>query len=240
MGRKGDPKMLLAVQARMANPDISLFEAIKRAGFNYPDDIDGKAVDDEGISLIQRKNQLSRRLRNLKTTRPPKPKREKTSQGGGGGGGAFADLVESQQASFRHLLHLDSAHTEMEDSCKQEVQRVPETDHDLSWDPHSNLTYLARKITDSFDEGTDSSLFSLVRQTSAVSMPLRTNGQPLCTEFGLRRLDRTCHSIGLTIDQLALILSTTDNLPERLGLSPNRPVEERHDNWFAGPHSASM
>jgi hypothetical protein len=63
MGRKGDPRMHRAVAARLSNPKISLFEALQVGGFEYPNDEDSNAVDSENITLGQRKNQLSRRVR---------------------------------------------------------------------------------------------------------------------------------------------------------------------------------
>jgi len=62
-GRKGDPRMHRAVAARVANPKISLFEALRIGGFEYTQDTDSNAMDSEQITLGQRKNQLSRRVR---------------------------------------------------------------------------------------------------------------------------------------------------------------------------------
>jgi hypothetical protein len=62
-GRKGDARMHRAVGARLANPKISLFNALKIGGFQYENDDDANAVDSEQITLTQRKNQLSRRIR---------------------------------------------------------------------------------------------------------------------------------------------------------------------------------
>ena len=52
-----------AVAARLADPKISLFEALKIGGFEYENDNDANAPDSEHITLGQRKNQLSRRVR---------------------------------------------------------------------------------------------------------------------------------------------------------------------------------
>jgi hypothetical protein len=63
-GRKGDPRMHRAVQARLANPTITLLEALQLGGFDYSSDVnDANVVDSENVTLGQRKNQLSRRLR---------------------------------------------------------------------------------------------------------------------------------------------------------------------------------
>jgi hypothetical protein len=52
-----------AVAARLANPDISLFQALRKGGFDYPTNDDASVTDSEKVTLGQRKNQLSRRLR---------------------------------------------------------------------------------------------------------------------------------------------------------------------------------
>jgi hypothetical protein len=53
-----------AVSARLENPDLSLYEALRIGGFDYPaNNDDASQVDSENVTLGQRKNQLSRRLR---------------------------------------------------------------------------------------------------------------------------------------------------------------------------------
>ena len=52
-----------AVAARLKNPEISLFDALKIGGFEYISNNDSSATDSENVTLGQRKNQLSRRLR---------------------------------------------------------------------------------------------------------------------------------------------------------------------------------
>ena len=85
LGRKGDPRMHKAVTARLDDPNLSLYEALKIGGFNYPDNDDASQIDSEHVTLGQRKNQLSRRLRLAK-----KQRRES-----GGGGGALNSGVSS-------------------------------------------------------------------------------------------------------------------------------------------------
>lgn len=67
-GRPSDPRMTRAVQARQADPELSLRDALVRGGFVF-DLVDetGEIVDTDNISLVQRKNQLSRRMRLIKT-----------------------------------------------------------------------------------------------------------------------------------------------------------------------------
>jgi hypothetical protein len=62
-GRKGDPRMHRAVAARLSNPSLSLFEALRAGGFDYSMDDDSQALDADQVTLGQRKNQLSRRIR---------------------------------------------------------------------------------------------------------------------------------------------------------------------------------
>ena len=77
--RGGDVRMHKAVAARLENPTITLMEALVSGGFRFPTtdcdedkkvassllgSIDRKVLlDEDGVQLCQRKNQLSRRLR---------------------------------------------------------------------------------------------------------------------------------------------------------------------------------
>lgn len=63
MGRKGDPRMHRAVSARLKDPSLTLFDALQVGGFDYPADEDAGCFDSERVTLGQRKNQLSRRIR---------------------------------------------------------------------------------------------------------------------------------------------------------------------------------
>lgn len=106
-GRKGDPRMHRAVAARMADPTMTLLDALRAGGFNYPlappntgkDGDDGinnsnsmyNVEDEEGVQLGQRKNQLSRRLRQL------------IRKGGGGSScGAYSDSDGSTMSKKNH------------------------------------------------------------------------------------------------------------------------------------------
>eukprot|EP00557_Chaetoceros_sp_GSL56_P012930 CAMPEP_0176483644 /NCGR_PEP_ID=MMETSP0200_2-20121128/4029_1 /TAXON_ID=947934 /ORGANISM="Chaetoceros sp., Strain GSL56" /LENGTH=763 /DNA_ID=CAMNT_0017880061 /DNA_START=598 /DNA_END=2889 /DNA_ORIENTATION=- len=71
LGRRGDPRMHKAVSVRLANPTMSLLEALVEGGFQFPPHelaassgkSDRDILDEDGVQLCQRKNQLSRRLR---------------------------------------------------------------------------------------------------------------------------------------------------------------------------------
>jgi hypothetical protein len=65
-GRQGDPRMHQAVAVRIENPDLTLFQALQAGGFDYPTEDCSAFVDSENVTLGQRKNQLSRRIRLFK------------------------------------------------------------------------------------------------------------------------------------------------------------------------------
>ena len=64
----------------MENPELSLFEALRIGGFDYAADEDASIMDSEKVTLGQRKNQLSRRLRLAR-----KQQEESGNMGGGNG-----------------------------------------------------------------------------------------------------------------------------------------------------------
>jgi len=67
-GRKGDARMHRAVTLKIEKPETSLVEALQEGGFNF-DGLNEKGkphhevFDQDGVSLMQRKNQLLRRIR---------------------------------------------------------------------------------------------------------------------------------------------------------------------------------
>jgi hypothetical protein len=54
-----------AVQARLENPDMPLYHALRIGGFNFPANEDVSTLDNDRVTLGQRKNQLLRRLRQI-------------------------------------------------------------------------------------------------------------------------------------------------------------------------------
>ena len=105
LGRRGDPRMHKAVAARLVNVDMPLIKALLVGGFTFPllDDEgspkdrnvakidDAKVMDAEGVSLAQRKNQLSRRIRIA---------REKIQEDGGDMS-AYTDVLEDTPFAFQ-------------------------------------------------------------------------------------------------------------------------------------------
>jgi hypothetical protein len=67
-GRKGDVRMHRAVTAKLEQSDMPLVEALQLGGFTFDGvNENGKphheVFDQDGVSLMQRKNQLLRRVR---------------------------------------------------------------------------------------------------------------------------------------------------------------------------------
>ena len=77
-GRLSDPRMVAAIEAKKRDKNLSLREALEAGGFEFPDTEvrcpAANVVDADGVSLAQRKNQLSRRLRQIKEAETKKGK----------------------------------------------------------------------------------------------------------------------------------------------------------------------
>lgn len=71
-GKAGDERMSQAIKAKIQNPSMSHFDALVAGGFVFPEYKKGtKAADifdSDNVSLHQRKNQLSRRLRHVRNS----------------------------------------------------------------------------------------------------------------------------------------------------------------------------
>mmetsp|Transcript_31941 Transcript_31941/g.65018 ORF Transcript_31941/g.65018 Transcript_31941/m.65018 type:complete len:512 (+) Transcript_31941:313-1848(+) len=66
-GMVGDPRMEKSIRIRLANPHLPLRDTLVLGGFVFNTiDEAGDEIDDDGIRLDQRRNQLSRRIRLLK------------------------------------------------------------------------------------------------------------------------------------------------------------------------------
>ncbi len=77
-GRKGDPRMHKAVEARLTNPKLSLLEALQIGGFEFHY-VKEVSYDKDNVLLSQRKNQLSRRIRLFKQSQQKKETPSETS-----------------------------------------------------------------------------------------------------------------------------------------------------------------
>ena len=70
VGRRADPRMNRSVRIKLRNPEISPFDALLQGGYDYPIPAKGSSAheifDSDNVSLHQRKNQLCRRVRQLR------------------------------------------------------------------------------------------------------------------------------------------------------------------------------
>ena len=88
-GRKPDKQMDLAVQIKLSNPDMPHKDALLAAGYVFKR-VEGKTdlVDQSGVSLSQRRNNLCRRIRigkaKLKREQAAEEEEEEVDQDGGG------------------------------------------------------------------------------------------------------------------------------------------------------------
>jgi hypothetical protein len=71
LGRKGDSRMESALNARLADSKMPLQKALEQGGFVFTRGRDGIVYDKDNVRLSQRKNQLSRRIRTLKSQTNP-------------------------------------------------------------------------------------------------------------------------------------------------------------------------
>ena len=63
-GRRGDPRMTRSLQIKLDNPDMDCTLALIQGGYQYDLGASDKTLDEDGITLGQRRNQLARRVRN--------------------------------------------------------------------------------------------------------------------------------------------------------------------------------
>mmetsp|Transcript_2840 Transcript_2840/g.6577 ORF Transcript_2840/g.6577 Transcript_2840/m.6577 type:complete len:604 (+) Transcript_2840:136-1947(+) len=91
-GKPMDHRMAKAMEIRLDDPEISLYDALVAGGFVFREDT-GKniTVDADGVTLTQRKNNLCRRLRIEKKKR----KAEKDTQTSATSSSGFAQLQQS-------------------------------------------------------------------------------------------------------------------------------------------------
>lgn len=261
-GRKGDPRMHVAVKAKLADPHVSLFYALKAGGFNYLNDIDPQAVDEEGVTLAQRKNQLSRRLRMAQ--------KADTRQGttkmvpGTSSMQMFDGLAQRTQATFHHLLRQTTGGSSVASSdsygipdqsvnkdephqfndafsvfpdqpafttaARQEgsepMERSNISDYEQKM-PAYSAPHPSERSNETFSDHAQAPPPPILSRLPSRPISDSTTGASLCSEFGLRSLNRTAQSLGLTLDQFALVLSSKANLGQVLGIQ-NDGEERSH------------
>lgn len=260
LGRKGDPRMHRAVAARLASPKLTLIEALRLGGFDYPHDVhdDHYILPGDTVSLGQRKNQLSRRCRlakqqvhgnngavkkegtkrkrkasasrkhteeaeQLMAMEQPEDYPEETS-------GAKRELTLSEEdvmdegderANARqrmakyhpqyHPIIVPPAHSTLESVSNHTLQTpladIPPTDILSAPAVHATQTAIADALRGPVSGPTAAGAQSLLNHSTANHSSL-----PHPSGVAVASLNATASSVGLTLEQLAISLSSTTNL----------------------------
>jgi len=95
-----------AVQARLDNPDIPLYHALRDGGFDFPANEDASTMDGDQVTLGQRKNQLLRRLRQIARKKENEAAEGSVSEVSGLGKQPFQAAETSSQATQEDQANL--------------------------------------------------------------------------------------------------------------------------------------
>ena len=252
LGRTGDPRMHKAVAARMENPNLSLMEALRIGGFNYPEDCgdDGTCMDSDNITLGQRKNQLSRRCRIAKQHQKKSGDESKWSSEAiltHVSTGAQAELREimKQSSQVQHITST-SGGTRGSKRCASELASeltIPDDDTANMMDPREELTTMRQRMAKFHPQyhkigvpsihissetaaaiaaygetGSTHGCTWQENQGNVAAQPLIHSTHPAHQPSGvaIASLNATAASVGLTLEQLAVALSSTANLSKVL------------------------
>ena len=245
-----------AVAARLANPALTLVEALRTGGFNYPEVVydDHYILENDTVSLGQRKNQLSRRCRLAKQHADPsvKTKRQKRKKQ------TNPDPIfsmepsddfptgsrgQKRQLTFPEDDMMDEG--EMQGSARQRMAKfhpqyhqivVPQTHHNLgsllgtNESSASNLFGPSNAASSAAWPGPGSMLAAQSALADALRgpvtaptstggpllMPSSNHSPSLPSGVAVASLNATASSVGLTLEQLAVSLSSTTNLAKVL------------------------
>jgi hypothetical protein len=211
-GRKGDPRMHKAVSARLADPNLSLYHALVKGGFDYDGDNDPGLMDNEKVTLGQRKNQLSRRLRLAKKTHhgshhisPTGTKRKLSSTGGGTDRHDMSDDPALTNATV--LL----APSDVEHSARSLAHRDHQPQYQQQLRVRHHNPHCARAATNAVSSLSSSSPGTATVVTTASAVSSGSASQKAVSD-----LTDIAGSIGLTLDQLASALGNHRQLAQAL------------------------
>ena len=262
-----------AVAARLADPELSLFEALKVGGFEYQDDTEPTASDSENITLGQRKNQLSRRLRLAKKAEGPSMENNaetsldesSSSTRTKNGTRKSKQRVTSKQTKRTSPEIMTTRKRDPEMSSEilgdTDSKSIEELKDRLSPENHKRRreeqSALAAKYHPdfrhiiiprgagglSFSESSQPRELDRVKDKnkSWVEDQLISNGfsdlrhgqkprssmpPPSISNVAIRSLNATAKSVGITLEQLALALSTSKNLMQILSGANSEECDE--------------
>ncbi|GKY98645.1 hypothetical protein MPSEU_000821100 [Mayamaea pseudoterrestris] len=213
-GRKGDARMHRAVAARLADGAISLFEALQIGGFGYSVDDDANALDQEGVTLGQRKNQLSRRLRQAR--KHPHPGME--------------DFIQTENERKRQNVLLD----EEVEECRKTPKQA-KTEHEQAFLPKNHPAYghsMIPQARTGQQQGSDANAVHYTNQNGKngyhkipSQVHVQHQQEPMYATsphpdppsgVALATFHSIAQSLGMSMEQLALALSSSDNLLQAL------------------------
>jgi len=245
LGRKGDPRMHNAVAARISDPKISLLQALRAGGFGFPEEggDDATLVDADNVTLGQRKNQLSRRLRLSRQhadidnryieAHQDSSLREQinTDLGANMLSVRVPDGVLHPQTSPRLSVKRDSSELSTSDEDNEGIEEDLQEDvaaklakFHPQYHPIYPITRAA--VVESVSvPGTSHLLKSgLIPSTVSVAnhqLPSQNQNEP--SALAVSSLSSTAAGIGMSLEQLAMSLSSTPNLLRVLS-RPNEPA----------------
>lgn len=262
-GRKGDPRMHRAVGARLANPKISLFGALQIGGFEYENDEDANAVDSEQITLAQRKNQLSRRIRlaqKLQATNPynsnsatPTSQNKVTKWPSKMTGIHHVSVKKRQYHSPTNDLALGQSEGLVASSTVNSSAKVgnkidcstnsfhirarqhPDY-HPLMIGVNANAFDSLKNSSDNFSmngensqgNGQTSDGIKSLHQTSSRPLYKQSKNSPHPpSAVAVTSLSQTAASLGMTLEQLALTLRSSNNLSKLIVSGPTVTQQQK-------------
>lgn len=237
-----------AVAARMENPNLSLMEALRIGGFNYPEHCgdDGTCLDTDNITLGQRKNQLSRRCRIAKQNQKKNEDGSKwTSES------SLTHVSSEAQAELRKIMqhssqvqNITSASGDMRGSKRLASElSVSDDDADNLMDPQEERTTMRQRMAKfhpqyhpinvpsihiSAETAAAAAAYGSTESThggtwqrnhgQVAEQPLLHSTHPAHHPSGvaIASLNATAASVGLTLEQLAVALSSTTSLSKVL------------------------
>lgn len=213
LGRKGDPRMHRAVAARLRDPNISLLDALREGGFDFPADSghEMQCHDADGVTLGQRKNQLSRRLRLARQSADVnKPNHYATTLPKSVETHTQIDTMAPTEVSAGNLSTAAKA------SCKRDSSALNDMEDDADMtDEMANIDRMA-KYHPQFQ-----ALFPSIRSAVNIANPQVAAVSHGHGNIAVASLISTANSVGMTLEQFAMSLSNSPTLFKALSSNPD-------------------
>lgn len=230
LGRKGDPRMHKAVAARLADPDLSLIDALRIGGFEYPSEVndDNYILEKDTVSLGQRKNQLSRRCRLAKQQGGGSTRTARSRKSDNTMKQSSTDYSTSERRGQKRHLTLPEDDVD-EEGGQQRMAKYHPQYHPIIVPPAAHVSLANVSQPQQADEASSaawpapashSDLLMSVAGGAHQQTLLESLNHPNQTHHpsgvAVASLNATASSVGLTLEQLAVSLSSTTNLAKVL------------------------